>query len=132
MKRDGTHVQNIENAEICKVKRQRMKDDMNNYHEQQQLKALGGEPRPEISQKEAVPWQKKHNIITLKEEDGTMIKDLSRLFKNFEFSLKLYSAKRPQNQPLSITDAPPPPPPPPSHSPIGSEGAHLEIKEGKV
>ena len=110
MKRDGTLVQNIEYAEICKVIRQRMKDDINNYHEQQQLKALEEHKGLKSVKRKQLLGK---NIITLKVEDDMLINDLNRLIKRCEeFYLKLYSIERPQDQPLSIAYAPPPPQPP--------------------
>ncbi|KAK4328560.1 hypothetical protein Pmani_001036 [Petrolisthes manimaculis] len=40
MKRDGTPVQHIEYTEICKTIRRCMTEDINNYNDEQQLKAL--------------------------------------------------------------------------------------------
>lgn len=40
MKRSGTDVQHIEYTEICKAIRQRMKEEINRYNEEEQLKPL--------------------------------------------------------------------------------------------
>ena len=81
--------------------------DINNYHEELQLKAL--EKNQGLKS-----VKKKHflgNYIIALKEDGTLINDLNNLIKRCEkFYLKLYSTKQPQeDKSLSITDAPPPP-----------------------
>lgn len=44
----------------------------------------------------------RNNIVTLKEEDGTLIKDRDRLISRSEkFCTKLYSTKTPQDQPFT-------------------------------
>ena len=99
MKRDGTNIQHIEYTEICKTIRRRMKDEINKFNEEQQLKAL--EANKGLKSTKRKQCLGRNNMSTLKEEDGTRIYNIERMIKRCEeFYTELYSTKRPQDQPF--------------------------------
>jgi exonuclease III len=99
LKRGGTNIQHIEYTEICKAIRRRIKEDINRYNDEQQLKAL--EDNKGLKSVKRKQYLGTNNIITLKEEDGTLIHDLEKIVKRCEeFYTKLYSTRQPQDQPF--------------------------------
>lgn len=60
MKRGGIDVRHIEYTSICKAIRQRLKEEISNYNEKEQLKALKKQQRSQGHQKKAEPGQKQH------------------------------------------------------------------------
>ena len=60
MKRSGIDVRHIEYTSICKAIRQRLKEEISNYNEKEQLKALKKQQRSQGHQKKAEPGQKQH------------------------------------------------------------------------
>lgn len=111
MKRGGTSTQNIEYIELCKTIRRNMDEEINNYNEEEQLKALEeNKGLRKIKRKQCLG---REQITTLKEEDGSLIQDSDRLVKRCEeFYSELYSTRRPQDDPFlnhqeSSTTTPP-------------------------
>ena len=112
MKRDGLGVQHVEYTAICKTIRHRMKEEIQSYNEEQQLKALENNRGLKSTKKKQCLGR--NNIIALKEEDDSPIEDLDRIVKRCEeFYTNLYSTRQPQEQPFSDAHnnkASPPPP----------------------
>ena len=90
MKRGGTDVQNIEYVETCKAIRRRMAEEIRSYNEERQLQALkNNKGLKSIKRKQLLG---RNNIVSLKEEDGTLIRDFNRMIQRCEeFYTKLYS-----------------------------------------
>ena len=98
MKRKGTDGQHIEYTDICKAIRQRMKEEINSYNEEEQLKALVNNIG--LKSTKWVQCLGRNNIVALKEKDGRLIEDRDRMIKRCEeFYTELYSTRRAQDQP---------------------------------
>ena len=80
MKRSGIDVRHIEYTSICKAIRQRLKEEISNYNEKEQLKALKKQQRSQGHQRKQSLGR--NNIVTLREEDGTFIEDRDRLISD--------------------------------------------------
>ena len=111
MKRGGTDVQNIKYVETCKAIRRRMAEEIRSYNEERQLQALkNNKGLKSIKRKQLLGRNK---IVSLKEEDGTLIRGFNRMIQRCgEFYTKLYSTRqvRQSSVPaLSATYEPPPP-----------------------
>ena len=111
MKRGGTDVQNIEYVETCKAIRRRMAEEIRSYNEERQLQALkNNKGLKSIKRKQLLG---RNNIVSLKEEDGTLIRDFNRMIQRCEeFYTKLYSTRQARQSSvpaLSATYEPPPP-----------------------
>ena len=70
------------------------------YNKEEQLKALkNNRGLKTIKGKQSLG---RKNIVTLREEDGTLIEDRDRLIRKCEeFYIKLYRTRRPQDQPFT-------------------------------
>lgn len=80
MKRSGIDVRHIEYTSICKAIRQRLKEEISNYNEEEQIKALkNNRGLKAIKRKQSLG---RNNIVTLREEDGTFIEDRDRLISD--------------------------------------------------
>ena len=93
MKRGGTDVQNIEYVETCKAIRRRMAEEIRSYNEERKLQALkNNNGLKSIKRKQLLG---RNNIISLKEEDGTLIRDFNRMIQRCkEFYTKIYSTRQ--------------------------------------
>ena len=85
---------NIECTEICKAIRRLMTEEIQAYNEKELLEALEkGKGLKNIKRK---PYLGRDSVITLKEDDGTIIRDINRVTKRCEeFCSKLYDTRRP-------------------------------------
>ena len=108
MKRGGTDVQNIEYVDTCKAIRRRMAEGIRSYNEERQLQALkNNKGLKSVKRKQLLG---RNNIVSLKEEDGTLIRDFNRMIQRCEeFYTKLYSTRQArQSSVLALPAAPPP------------------------
>lgn len=100
MKRSGSSGENIEYTIVCKEIRRRMAEEINAYNEEEQMKAL--ENNKNFRKTRQTQCIGRSNITAMKEEDGTLIQDLNRIIKRCEeFYTRLYSTRRPQDQPFA-------------------------------
>ena len=111
MKRGGTDIQSIEYVETCKAIRRRMAEEIRSYNEERQLQALkNNKGLKSIKRKQLLG---KNNIISLKEEDGTLIRDFNRMIQRCEeFYTKLYSTRQARQSSVLALPATYEPPPP--------------------
>ena len=110
MKRSGTDVQNIEYVETCKAIRRRMAEEIRSYNEERQLQALkNNKGLKSIKRKQLLG---RNNIVSLKEEDGTLIRDFNRMVQRCEeFYTKLYSTRQARQSSVLALPATYEPPP---------------------
>ena len=111
MKRSGTDVQNIEYVETCRAIRQRMAEEIQSYNEERRLQALkNNKGLKSIKRKQLLG---RNNIVSLKEEDGTLIRDFNRMIQRCEeFYTKLYSTRQDRQSSVPTLPATYEPPPP--------------------
>ena len=129
MKRGGTDVQNIEYVETCKAIRRRIAEEIRSYNEERQLQALkNNKGLTSIMRKQLLG---RNNIVSLKEEDGRLIRDFNRMIQRCEeFYTKLYSTR--QARQSSVLALPATYEPPPPILPSEVRVAIKRLKRGKA
>ena len=98
MKRSGTDVQHIEYTDICKAIRQRMKEEINSYNEEEQSKALVNNRG--LKSTKRMQCLGRNNIVALKEKDGRLIEDRDRMIKRCE---EFYSSIAPEDHRINLS-----------------------------